>query len=225
MSDSTSHLRLMTTAQAEKEALVNALADAAAPALTLGIDHIGTTGLTLSIFGGNVLIGGTVTTLANQTAIALTNAATNYVELDPNGTGTTSGIRVNTSGWTAGYIPLWSIVCASGAISSYTDERAWGCRISPLKAIVMASDANKTLTRDEAAADLLVITSSVSLTATRNIVLPLRPKLWHVYNGTTGGQSLQFIGATGTGITVATAKRATVACDDSTNIARYGADV
>jgi hypothetical protein len=94
---------------------------------------------------------------------------------------------------------------------------------NPRAAIAMASDANKTLTQAEARADILDITS-VGLTATRNIVLPLAAKQWIVANLTTGGQALQFIGATGTGVTVANAKRAII-YSDGTNIVRAGADV
>jgi hypothetical protein len=190
--------------------------------MTLAIDHEGTSGLTLSVFGGNVVVGGVVTTLSNQTALSLTNSATNYVELDPAGTATTSGIRINTSGWTAGYLPLWSIVTSGGAISTYADERPWLATVNPRAVVNMASNANKTLTQAEARADILEITST-TLTATRDIVLPLTPKQRTVFNNTTGSQSLQFIGATGTGITVANAKRA-ILYSDGTNIVRVTAD-
>jgi hypothetical protein len=67
------------------------------------------------------------------------------------------------------------------------------------------------------------LTFTGTLTATRNITVPLVGKRqWTVYNGT--GQSLQFIGATGTGITVATLKHAIVR-SDGTNIVRVTADV
>ena len=96
-----------------------------------------------------------------------------------------------------------------------TNERA---------AISMTADANKTPTAAEAASRVLSVTSTVSLTATRNVVLPLTPRQWTVFNGTTGGQSLQFIGASGTGITVANGKRA-VLYSDGTNVVRVTADV
>ena len=61
-----------------------------------------------------------------------------------------------------------------------------------------------------------------TLTATRDIVVPLVGKRqWTVYNGT--GQSLRFIGASGTGITIATGKHAIVR-SDGTNIVRVTAD-
>jgi hypothetical protein len=87
----------------------------------------------------------------------------------------------------------------------------------------MATDANITLTAAEARNQILRITSSVSLTATRNVVVPLAPQIWVVDNSTTGGQSLQFIGATGTGVTVANARRAVIFAD-GTNIVRASPD-
>jgi hypothetical protein len=93
-------------------------------------------------------------------------------------------------------------------------------------AIVMGSDANITPTGAQVAARILEVTSGVSLTATRNVVLPLGQDgaLWLVYNGTTGSQSLQFIGSSGTGITVANGKRAWI-YTDGVNIYRATADV
>lgn len=222
MSDSTTLLRQLAAGQAAKEALVNALMDAASPATALGVDWVATSGLTLQMYGGNVTAGGVITTLANQTALALTASQTNYVELDPAGTGTTSGIRLNTSGWTAGYIPLWSIACDASSITGWTDERAWGCVVDPRLVVNMASDANKTLTQAEARADILEITST-TLTAMRNVVLPLRCKMWAVFNNTTGAQSLQFIGASGSGVTVANGKRCIILAD-GTNIVRVTPD-
>ena len=70
----------------------------------------------------------------------------------------------------------------------------------------------------------LIVTSLVSLTGTRNLVLPLvAGNIYIVFNNTTGAQSIQVIGATGTGITIANAKRAIVQCD-GTNFVRITAD-
>jgi hypothetical protein len=51
--------------------------------------------------------------------VALTDDATNYVEVDPaDGT-----VSANTTGFTSGLIPLYEVVTASGAISTVTDKR------------------------------------------------------------------------------------------------------
>src|SRR5579864_6342453 len=84
----------------------------------------------------------------------------------------------------------------------------------------LTSDANYTAVQLDYQARIMEFTSSVSLTGTRNIVVPINSAYqWTVFNNTTGGQSLQFIGVTGTGITVASTKRAIIYAD-GTNIQR-----
>jgi hypothetical protein len=214
MADSTSNIRQMSVGQTAKEALVNALIDAATPATLFGVDWIASSGLSLAVYGGNVLVGGVITTVANRT-LALTASQTNYIEFDPAGTGTTSGLRLNTSGWTAGYIPLWTIVTLTSSINTWTDERYWGAPVLPTLTVNYASDANKTLTQAEARADILLVTGTIG--AARNLVLPLTPKIWAIHNGTTGGYSIVAIGATGTGVTITNGSRAIV-YSDGTNV-------
>jgi hypothetical protein len=92
-------------------------------------------------------------------------------------------------------------------------------------ALSYASDANKTLTAAEAANHLLDIGSGTALTAQRNLVVPLTPagRHWTVRNAATGAQPIQVIGASGTGIVIATAKYAVV-CSDGTNVIRITPD-
>jgi hypothetical protein len=73
----------------------------------------------------------------------------------------------------------------------------------------------------EARAKILEFTGT--LTAQRNIVTPLAAQIWFVFNNSTGGFGLQFIGASGTGIVVAAGKRA-ILYADGTNIQRVTAD-
>lgn len=69
--------------------------------------------------------------------------------------------------------------------------------------VSMTSDANLTLTAPQWAANYLKITSTVSLTSTRNIVAPLNAgQQFTVTNATTGARSIQIIGASGTGVLV-----------------------
>lgn len=93
--------------------------------------------------------------------------------------------------------------------------------------LTFATDANKTLTAAEACNRFLDFPNSgvATLSVTRNVVLPLNDgQTWDVRNNSKGGQSLQFIGASGTGITVATGKVARVG-SDGTNIIRWQADL
>ena len=61
-----------------------------------------------------------------------------------------------------------------------------------------------------------------TVTATRDVIVPLVPRVWFVRNTCTGG-SIRVIGASGTGITIATVKAAIVSCD-GTNVNRITAD-
>lgn len=214
MADSTTNLDSVTAVSYSKETQVNALLDAASPALTYGRRASTTSGLTWGYYGGKVTLAGVVTAISNGT-ITLTASANNYIEAHPD----TGAVSKNTTGFTAGYMPLYTIVTGTSSVTSYTDQRALALATNATLAKAL-SDANTTLTQAEAANATLTFTGT--LTATRDIVVPLvGKKQWTVYNGT--GQSLRFIGASGTGITVATVKHAIVR-SDGTNIVRVTAD-
>ncbi len=198
-------------------AKANALFDAVSPIATYGYRYATTSGLTLGLHGGKILLAGVITTINDQT-VALTASATNYVEANPD----TGAVTKNTTAFTPGYLPIavvttntTGIVPSTGFVDSRTQALATNATLT--KAL---SDANTTLIQPEAAC--AVLTFSGTLTATRDVVIPLvGKKQWTVYNGT--GQSLRFIGASGTGITVATLKHAVVR-SDGTNIVRVTAD-
>lgn len=214
MADSSTHLDPVTAVSYSKETLVNALLDAASPALTYGRRASTTSGLTWGYYGGKVTLAGVITAVANGT-VTLTASTTNYVEAHPD----TGAVSKNTTGFTAGYLPLYTIVTGTSSVTSYTDQRTLALATNATLAKAL-SDANATLTQAEAANATLTFTGT--LTATRDIIVPLVGKRqWTVYNGT--GQSLRFIGASGTGITVATVKHAIVRSDGS-NIVRVTAD-
>jgi len=214
MADSTTNLDPVLAVSYSKEAQLNALMDAASPATTYGRRASTTSGLIWGYYGGKVVLAGVVTAIANGT-VTLTASATNYLQAHPD----TGAVSVNTTGFTAGYLPLYTIVAGTASVTSYTDQRALALATNATLAKAL-SDANATLTQAEAANATLTFTGT--LTATRDIIVPLVGKRqWTVYNGT--GQSLRFIGASGTGITVATVKHAIVR-SDGTNIVRVTAD-
>ena len=214
MADSTTNLDPVAAVSYSKEVQLNALMDAASPATTYGRRASTTSGLIWGFYGGKVSLAGVVTTIANGT-LTLTASSTNYVQAHPD----TGAVSVNTSGFTAGYLPLYTIVTGASSVTSYTDQRTLALATNATLAKAL-SDANTTLTQAEAANATLTFTGT--LTATRDVVVPLvGKKQWTVYNGT--GQSLRFIGASGTGITVATLKHAIVR-SDGTNIVRVTAD-
>lgn len=221
MSNSASLLDLLSTSTAGKDVAVNNLVDASSPATLFGRRASLCSGLNWFYYGGTMVVDGVLTAIANNAAaLVLSASTTNYIEATRSGV-----VSKNTTGFTAGAIPLYTAVTLAATVDSYTDKRAWvlPCGTAQRSAIVMASDANMTLTQAQAVCSILSITSSVSLTATRNIVVPLVAQQWTVYNGTSNGQSLQFIGASGTGVTVANGKRAIIYAD-GTNVVRVTAD-
>ena len=214
MADSTTHIDGIVQGQGSQDLTANEAFDAASPAMTYARRASTTTGVVWGYYGGKVTINGVVTSISNGT-LSLTASSTNYVEAHPD----TGAVSKNTTGFTAGYLPLYQVVVGTSSITSYTDKRASYVLNNTLAKAL--SDANTTLTQAESANAALTFTGT--LTATRDIVVPLVGKRqWTVYNGT--GQSLRFIGASGTGITVATAKHAVVR-SDGTNIVRVTADV
>ena len=86
------------------------------------------------------------------------------------------------------------------------------------------SDADYTLTQDGYQATIVEFTGGTTLTATRNVIVPtVAGYQWTIYNNTTGGQSIVIKTSGGTGITIATTKRAIVYVD-GTNVVRVTAD-
>ena len=92
-----------------------------------------------------------------------------------------------------------------------------------LGSVVYASDANLTITLTDtnalqaARALVLNVTSSVSLTATRQLVVPTIQKQYIVQNNTTGSQSITVKTSAGTGITVPSGRKAHLYVD-GTNV-------
>lgn len=220
MADSSTNMEQVSFSQALAATVVNALVDAMSQAAFGGRDRATTTGTTWGVIRGAFSAAGAISTLADTT-VSVPNG-TNYVESDSAGS-----ITANQTAFTAGRIPLYTVVTSSGAVTSYTDHRVllrapW---INERAALTFSSDGNKTLTAAEARCDFLDFTSGgTSLTATRNVVIPLNIREVTVRNNSPGSQSLQFIGPSGTGVTVATGKIAKV-MGDGTNIVRTMADL
>jgi hypothetical protein len=88
----------------------------------------------------------------------------------------------------------------------------------PLVTVQYGSDANKTVAHPDFLAVFITATSSGSLTATRDFVLPtVTDHAWYVRNNTTGGQKIVVKTAAGTGVTIQNGQAAWV-YGDGTNI-------
>jgi trimeric autotransporter adhesin len=107
-------------------------------------------------------------------------------------------------------------------------SNAIGCQGFPCLnsgTLQFTSDANHTLTTQESSATGgIKLTSTVSLTATRSLILPTsfgKLQFLAIENATTGGQSITVIGQSGTGVTIANGSTATV-WYDGTNVVQSG---
>lgn len=120
MASSTSNIDKITTSQASKEVTANAYFDAASAAALYAYRESTSSGLTWGYYGGVVRVSGVATVIANGT-IALTASASNYIEADS----ATGAVSKNTSGFTAGRIPLYTVVAGASTPTSWTDHRAF----------------------------------------------------------------------------------------------------
>lgn len=215
MANSTTNIDGIVQSQASKEVTANAFFDAASPASLYGRRQSTCSGLVWGYYGGNVLVNGVLTQISNGT-LTMAASTTNYIEAEP----TTGSVSSNASAFTAGRTPLYTVVTGASTVTNYTDQRLAVPDVTGRLAKAM-TDANTTLSFSEVRNQIIELTGT--LTAARNIVLPLKPRQWTVFNNTTGGFALTFIGATGTGIAVAAAKRAIIYAD-GTNVVRVTAD-
>lgn len=198
----------MVPAQTNKEvvfnenlASVNISADFAMRPETTGA-------LTWGYYGGTIVVDGTYTVISDGT-IALSASSTNYIEMTRAGV-----VSKNTTGFTAGSMPLYTVVTDTGAPVSITDKRTLYKPFGYLS--IAMSDANKTLSKAESDNEYLKFTGT--LTAARTITLPAIPGKYFIKNATTGGFSLT-ISCGGTTATVATATTKLIICDGTDMLA------
>lgn len=217
MSNSTSILPLLVQNQASAEITANNMFDAASVSMLFARNQATSSGVSWGYIGGNILVDGVFTQIANG-IITLTANLTNYVETTRAGV-----VSRNTVGFTAGQIPLYEVLCGASTVTSYTDRRNWVQlpRVSGRIVKAVSGATNVTLTALESRNNILEFTGA--LTAQINVVLPLPTQQWTVFNNTTGGFGIQFIGATGTGTVVAATKRAII-YSDGTNVVRASLD-
>lgn len=183
--------------------------DAASPAMIFGRRASSCSALTWGYYGGRMLVDGVMTAIANGTLL-LTASTTNYVEATRAGV-----VSKNTTGFTAGQIPLYTIDTGTATVTSYTDERDW---VMPYyithEVAISVTTANVTLTAAQARSEY--ITASGTLTGNRNVIVPDRGE-WEIYNGCAGAFTLTVKTSAGTGVVIAAGDRALVRAD-GTNV-------
>jgi len=216
MADSTSNITQITTAQSQKETTANANFDAASPSMMFGRMPT-STALTWNYYGGKMLVDGVVTSIANGT-LSLTNGATNYIEATRAGV-----VSANTTGFTAGRIPLYQAVASGGAVTSYTDKRVLVFPVEGLLRIAIGSPQSYALTAEQALNQTIEVTGAQ--TAESDLIVPSIPRTYTVYANTSGfGVRVVNSGSPSAGVSIAVGMTAIVRCDGD-RVIRVTADV
>lgn len=120
MSNSQTLLDQISSNQAYKEVVVNALLDAASPAMLWGRHASACNGLVWGYTGGNYQTGSVANAIANG-SLTLTASATNYIYASSSN----GAVSVNATGFPAGQIPLYTVVTGATTVTNYTDQRSY----------------------------------------------------------------------------------------------------
>ena len=141
-----------------------------------------TTGLTYGYFGGKIYSNGANIAIANGT-IALAASVTNYVQRTAAGV-----VSVNTTGFTAGLIPMAQVTTGASTVTTIADARPASSDLRGRQVIAVAA-TNITLT--DAQMNARILSFQGTLTANVVVTFPAYQQEWIVSNETTGAFSLQ----------------------------------
>ncbi|MBY4799889.1 hypothetical protein K6W78_07720 [Burkholderia cepacia] len=121
MADSSTNIDQISSTQANKELTMNALVDAASPAMLWGRHASASFGLTWGYYGGRFVDNtGTAHAIANG-SITLSASTTTYIFAD----NVTGAVSSNTTGFPAGKVPLYSVVTGASSVTSWLDYRSY----------------------------------------------------------------------------------------------------
>ena len=177
---------------------------ASKPPVPFGYNPSTTTALTFGYYGGEMLVDGVLTNIANSTLL-LTASVTNYVEATRAGV-----VSENSTAFTAGLTPLFEITTDTVSITNINDRRIGIPSVGLLSLSVAGGVGDTTLTAAQTRNNILQFTGA--LTGNRNIIVPVSPQSWGVFNDTTGAFTLTVKTAAGTGVLVTQGASASVYC-------------
>ena len=209
MADSTTNIPTIGSSDAGKEVKMNGLVDALSKPSAFGRSWVTSTGLTWGYLGiDRWYINATATAKANST-LALTASGTRYL----NASRALAVTQAAGSVFEADKLALYKIVTGASTVSSYEDHRdphhinrflfGWLSKAM--------SDANQTLTYEEAMCDGIRATGGLS--AQRDLIVPAVPRNYYVYANTTGGFGIRVKTASGTAVELEDDDCAVVVCD------------
>lgn len=119
MSDSSTQLNQLSTAQSNKEATINALIDALSPSAIFGRRDSTTSGLTFGYYGGRwggmSIANGTITATASNTTYVVVKKTDGVVSASTSITNWNDNVT---------YCRAYKIVAGASTITSYEDHRA-----------------------------------------------------------------------------------------------------
>jgi hypothetical protein len=185
-------LDTIESTQSQKEVTANALFEAMSPSALFGVSSVSE--LTLELYGGVMLVDGVITAISTQ-SVLLTAATTNYVEATRAGV-----VSKNTTGFTAGRIPLYTVTAGASTISSVTPARAFVEPSYIVNGVSLTIDsADVTLNAEQARCRFITLTGT--LTGNRNLIVPNSGE-WVVINNTSGAYNVTVKTSAGTGDTV-----------------------
>jgi hypothetical protein len=209
MANSTTNLDTISSTQSEKEVTANELLDAASQVMIFGRHGSACELLTWGYYGGRMLVDGVLTSIANGT-LSLTSSSTNYIEATAAGV-----VSANTTGFTAGRIPLYTVTTNTTTVSSYNDFRSpIDPRFVPHKVSIAITTANVTLTAEQARCRHIILTGT--LTGNRDLIVPNSGE-WVIDDRTSGAFSITVKTSAGTGETT-TQGEAGIYVADGTNV-------
>lgn len=217
MSNSTTLLETVEVAQAAKETTVNQLFDAHSPSSIFGRHAEACSGLTWGYYGGSIAVDGVLTAVANGT-VSLTASLSNFVERTRAGV-----VSANTSGFTAGRVPLYLVVCGGSSVTSYTDYRQCALEIGVEGRLSLSVAGNTDVTLTAAQARNHILNFSGALTGNINVIVPNGPQCWAVTNNTSGAYTLTVKTTAGSGVVVSQGSAGLLSAD-GTNVIGIGYD-
>lgn len=185
--------------------MIDALQPAvSAPRWPVNYSPTTTTGLTLGYVGGEMIVDGVLTTVADGTLL-LTASQTNYVEMTRAGV-----VSANITAFTPGRIPLYTAVTSGTAITTLTDVRAIN---QPTYGRLALATTGGTTTLTYAQARVQAIDITGTLTGNATIEVPAAAWEWAINNGTSGAYTLTVKVNGQTGVTIPQGERRKCICN------------
>lgn len=171
----------------------NILDALAGPFAQFGNKTSTSTGLTYGYYGGRIYSNGTLVTIADGT-LSLPASSTSYIQRTAAGV-----VSTNTTGYTAGLIPMATVVTGAASITTITDTRPAAHDLRGAQSVTVAA-TNITLT--DAQVNCRILRFTGTLTANVVVTLPAYEQEWVMSNETTGSFTLQVQTAAGSPVTL-----------------------